>query len=370
MALQDYSTDPDQNDLVLGIDIGEECPADNINNSIRKLCADLASWVSSAIFTGITKIRDVAGDTGNAILRFTNNAGSTTLGFVQGLAGGGLALGGATERIRITAAGNVGIGTTAPGLPLTVNGEIRGSAFSFPINGVYWGADNGRSVIYGDSADFYSYDRVNNLHEFWIGNDRKGYVDGAGRIVAQTEVVAGTLIRAGGFTNFFMNYNGGSPYLNFDNGDYIGLDPANNHFNFVLNNVNQMAAGINGLIMAGAGGGFKGAGTINAAGLYQNGQSVAAIAAQSLGNPGYMVLSNGFRIMWGTGTVGGNVSVNVNYPTAFSSFSIPVLSGGININNADENYAAVIQGSSSTTGFSVINSYSSGHSFYWIAVGI
>lgn len=48
MALTDYDTDPDANILINSIDIDEDCAAANVNNAIRQVMADLASWLVTA----------------------------------------------------------------------------------------------------------------------------------------------------------------------------------------------------------------------------------------------------------------------------------------------------------------------------------
>jgi hypothetical protein len=370
MALQDYSEDPDLNGLVLGIDIGEDCPAANINGGMRQIMADLAAWVKGAIFTGLTKIRDVAGDTGNAILRFTNNAGSSTLGFVRGLPGGGLTLGqNASEVIRITPFSRVGIGTTSPDWPFHVAGDIGMSALRFNGNAnAYVYSDANRSSFQGDTNDSYSFDRINNLHEFYIGGVRQGYFDGAGRVVATTEIVATTLVRIGGFTNFFLNYNGGNPYVNFGNNCYIQHDDTNKHFNFVQNGSNVMASGVNGMIMAGANGGFRGSGTLNAAGLYVNGAGVDALVAQNSASIGYRKYASGYTEAWGFLTVPANTfNYRVNYPagTNFASWSNPQLTGGGGSQQDNDPYAT----NPDTGGFYITNRLSGPANVWWQAKG-
>lgn len=44
MSVQDYSTTPSSNTTIAGINIGEGCAPANLNNAIRQLMADLATW--------------------------------------------------------------------------------------------------------------------------------------------------------------------------------------------------------------------------------------------------------------------------------------------------------------------------------------
>lgn len=44
MAVSNYSTSPDQNTQISGINIAEGCPPSGINNAIRQLMADVKSY--------------------------------------------------------------------------------------------------------------------------------------------------------------------------------------------------------------------------------------------------------------------------------------------------------------------------------------
>ncbi|MEJ7933674.1 hypothetical protein WG907_05285 [Sphingobium sp. AN558] len=44
MAFTDWSTNPNDNTSIAGINIGENCPAGNINNALREMMAQLAQW--------------------------------------------------------------------------------------------------------------------------------------------------------------------------------------------------------------------------------------------------------------------------------------------------------------------------------------
>lgn len=357
MAVQDWSEDPDQNGLVLGIDIAEDCPAANINNGLRITLAQIATWVKGAIFTGITKIKDAAGDTGSAVLRFTNNADTVTLGFIQSLIGGGLAFGNAsTERMRITPDGRLGVGTSSPAHPLDVVGTARATAVAFTSSNASLTANSGRSSFNVDVGDTYSFDRVNNLHEFFIGDVRQGYVDGAGRIVANTELVATTLVRCGGFTNFFMNYNGGNPYVNFGNNSYNLFDAVNGNFSWVING--QVRAVLS------AGGIFNAVG-----GIQVNGSGVDPVVAQNLTNNGYRRYGSGYTEFWGFTTVPANTTaMRVNYPVALASWSNAILSGGaVNPLETENNPFAY---NSDTGGFYINNSLNGPVGVWWQAKGV
>ena len=50
MSVPDWSTDPNANISVGGINIAENCPAGNVNNALRELMAEIAQWVGGAPF--------------------------------------------------------------------------------------------------------------------------------------------------------------------------------------------------------------------------------------------------------------------------------------------------------------------------------
>jgi hypothetical protein len=91
-----------------------------------------------------------------------------------------------------------------------------------------------------------------------------------------------------------------------------------------------------------------------------------AVDGESLASPGYIEFSNGFKIQWGSGALGSNAVATVNYPVAFTSFAIPVVSGG----NASTGIEGDINAyGTSLTQASIKNSGTAG-SYFWIAVGV
>ena len=47
MAVSNYSTSPDQNTQISGINIAEGCPPSGINNAIRQLMADVRTYADT-----------------------------------------------------------------------------------------------------------------------------------------------------------------------------------------------------------------------------------------------------------------------------------------------------------------------------------
>ena len=135
------------------------------------------------------------------------------------------------------------------------------------------------------------------------------------------------------------------------------------------------------MAMGGPSGGFKGSGTLNAQALYDSGNRVlttasnaAFIAAQSLGSPGYIRLTNGLTLQWGS-TSGGSAEgpQAVTFPVAFTSTVFSVNATAINSGGAGNDIWTQVSGVS-TSGFNVYwqapSSGNTGGGAYWFAVGV
>ena len=99
--------------------------------------------------------------------------------------------------------------------------------------------------------------------------------------------------------------------------------------------------------------------------------SVVTITASSIANPGYVsfdLTGDGtadFTIQWGSGFMGTNTTATITFPVAFTSFAIPVVSGG-NISTGSQGDVVA-----HATGLSSASIKNSGldASYWWIAVG-
>ncbi len=65
MAVTDYSTDPNQNGSIGGINVAEGCPAANLNNALRVMAADIRVF-----YNGVPSTANLVAKTGGV---FTGN---------------------------------------------------------------------------------------------------------------------------------------------------------------------------------------------------------------------------------------------------------------------------------------------------------
>ena len=92
------------------------------------------------------------------------------------------------------------------------------------------------------------------------------------------------------------------------------------------------------------------------------------VLAQALDTSGYVKLTNGLYIMWGsTSTIAGVTSVT--YPVTLTSFSVAVISGTVQVGNYSAQSNGPTVTSTSTSGFS-IQSSATCSAAYWIALGV
>ena len=108
-------------------------------------------------------------------------------------------------------------------------------------------------------------------------------------------------------------------------------------------------------------------GLASAAALRSNIGAVGIDSASLTAN-GYIKLTNGFIIQWGTATANSNGTTTVSFPTAFSSFSTPLVSGARTQSNAQDNNPAIQ--SAGLTSFTIYSAADQSLSVWWISVGV
>lgn len=97
-----------------------------------------------------------------------------------------------------------------------------------------------------------------------------------------------------------------------------------------------------------------------------------AVTASSIASPGYVSLDltgNGtadITLQWGTGSIGANTTGTVTFPITFTTFAIPVVSGGSSSAGVEGNVRAYSTGLSSA---SIVNAGGATASYFWVAVG-
>ena len=100
--------------------------------------------------------------------------------------------------------------------------------------------------------------------------------------------------------------------------------------------------------------------------------SAVTVTASSIANPGYVsfdLTGDGaadFTVQWGSDTVANNATATISYPISFTTFAIPVGSGGSSTASREGDVHVSSGGLSS---FGATNSAGVSSTFYWIAVG-
>lgn len=91
------------------------------------------------------------------------------------------------------------------------------------------------------------------------------------------------------------------------------------------------------------------------------------VSASSLGSPGYIKFTNNLKIQWGSISCTGDATTTVTYPSAYSTFGVPVGSGGYTGHDQPDNCRII---SANATGFTITNNDNIAATFWWIAIGI
>jgi hypothetical protein len=85
-------------------------------------------------------------------------------------------------------------------------------------------------------------------------------------------------------------------------------------------------------------------------------------------SPGYMIFTNGFKVMWGQFAIAANTtSLTTTFPTAFAAVASVVVSGAASTTNAQDNPPGVI--GVNTANFQTVNAVDNIVQTWWIATG-
>jgi len=180
-----------------------------------------------------------------------------------------------------------------------------------------------------------------------------GYADNAGS--ASTATTASTASACSG-TSVYANYlwSASHPGSYFMRVDWDG-----SYWNCTTNHGSPVRVGY-----------ADSAGSASSASTATTATTVTSNGTSTFSNSGngYLLFNNGFKIMWGTATAAANGSTTVNYPTSFTSYGRPVVSGATNTSNgAQDNFPEVR--TVGTSSFTVHQAADDSGTIWWIAVG-
>lgn len=173
MPITDYSTTPGSNTSISGINIAENCAPAGLNDAIRQLMADMASWYSS----NTTKFTGGGTFTGN--YTFSGTVTLTVAPVFTDAAGTRTALGLGTMATQ--AAANYAALASAP----TFTGTVTSPTFQTGVSQAYYAGNigNGNPGINWDSNDYLDYDRTTNTLRLAIGGSDRFRVTASGMAV-------------------------------------------------------------------------------------------------------------------------------------------------------------------------------------------
>jgi len=95
-AVSDWDVTPGNNTDIAGINIAEGCPAAGMNDMGRNIMAQIAAWITGALFktpnSGTTGAVRIAGNatSGNAIIQFVDSTGTTQWAYLSTTSAGAM----------------------------------------------------------------------------------------------------------------------------------------------------------------------------------------------------------------------------------------------------------------------------------------
>jgi len=92
-------------------------------------------------------------------------------------------------------------------------------------------------------------------------------------------------------------------------------------------------------------------------------------ATKSVSTNGYVKLPGGLIMQWGTGSVSGGGSAQINFPISFPTnvLNVVAIAGGTGSGGGQSDYFGIANLTS--TKFNVYNGYDGGQNVYWQAIG-
>ena len=261
---------------------------------------------------------------------------------------------GGTERMRITAAGNVGIGNSAPSYLLDVNGTGRFSG-SLLVNGTinaYYTGKSGLLINEDSSGNVFINQQDNGPLILNTNNTERMRISAAGNVGIGTNAPA-YLLDVNGTGRFTGALTLSTALSAANGGTSLTSSGANNNV-LASNGTSWITASIQSLVSS----------------------CIAAVAtaagfSYSFGSNGYIVFPSwlsGIIFQWGNNSIGQNATITQSLPISFpTSFIMPFISQS---SSAGTNNCLYAFTTGSLSSFSVTYSATSGGATYnYLAIG-
>lgn len=160
MAVSDYSTTAASNTSISGINIAEGMAPSDVNNAMRQMMADIASWRATFDTTGNTTLGDAGTDTttinGTAAIQNTSGSADASITLYRAQTGAGVGIGRISFDAQNASAARVTYGYTQMEMAATTAGAHTGRFTWVGYNagtGSQWMAlDSGNLLVGASSA--------------------------------------------------------------------------------------------------------------------------------------------------------------------------------------------------------------------------